>query len=53
MRSTIVVLFLALGAVFPCSGYIVGVDVWDRTIVDSGYVGFHASASVGLCLREK
>jgi hypothetical protein len=33
-------------------GYVIGVYVSDRTIVNSGYVGFPASDVVGLCLRD-
>ncbi len=36
----------------PRCGYVVTLHVWDRTIVNSGFVGFYASAVVGLCLRE-
>jgi len=36
----------------PKCGYIIGLEVWDRTIVNSGYVGRRSSASVGLCLRK-
>lgn len=37
----------------PRCGYVVGIRVWDRTIVNSGYIGRDRYASVGLCLREK
>ncbi len=33
-------------------GYTIHIGVYDRTIVNSGYVGRYNSASVGLCLRE-
>jgi hypothetical protein len=36
----------------PKCGYVVRLDVWDRTIRNSGFIGHHASAVVGLCLRE-
>jgi hypothetical protein len=36
----------------PKCGYVVYLHVWDRAIVNSGYVGHHASSVVGLCLRE-
>jgi hypothetical protein len=36
----------------PKCGYVVYLHVWDRTIVNSGSKGRHASAPVGLCLRE-
>ncbi|HEX6909742.1 MAG TPA: hypothetical protein VF142_05095 [Longimicrobium sp.] len=35
----------------PRCGYVVQIHVRDRTIVNSGFVGWHASATVGLCLR--
>ncbi len=34
----------------PC-GYVVHIEVWDRTIVDSGRMGWHNTASVGFCLE--
>lgn len=37
----------------PRCGYVVRLTARDRTIVNSGSVGFYASAVVGLCLREK
>lgn len=36
----------------PKCGYVVYLNVWDRTIRNSGFIGHHASAVVGLCLRE-
>lgn len=36
----------------PKCGYVVYLHVWDRTIRNSGFIGHHASAVVGLCLRE-
>lgn len=33
----------------PC-GYVVYVHVWDRTIVDSGYIGWYNCKTVGFCL---
>lgn len=36
----------------PRCGYNIWINVWDRTIVGSGYVGRHGSAVVGFCLRE-
>jgi hypothetical protein len=33
-------------------GYVIGVHVHDRTIVDSGWVGRYAGDVVGLCLRD-
>ncbi len=36
----------------PRCGYVIYLHVWDRTIRDSGFVGHHDSAVVGLCLRE-
>lgn len=33
----------------PC-GYVVRIHVWDRTIVNSGYVGFYNSDVKGFCL---
>jgi len=36
----------------PRCGYVVWLEAWDRTIVNSGFVGFYAAAPVGLCLRE-
>jgi hypothetical protein len=32
-------------------GYVIYLQAWDRTIVNSGYVGWYASTVVGLCLR--
>jgi hypothetical protein len=34
----------------PC-GYVVYLNVWDRTIVNSGATGWHAADSDGFCLR--
>jgi len=34
-------------------GYIVYLNVWDRTIVNSGYMGWQHGASVGFCLTKK
>jgi len=36
----------------PRCGYIIKLRAWDNTIVNSGYVGRHQSAVVGLCLRD-
>jgi hypothetical protein len=36
----------------PKCGYTVRLHVWDRTIVNSGFVGRRTPAVVGLCLRE-
>jgi len=36
----------------PRCGYIVRLSAWDNTIVNSGFVGRHRSAVVGLCLRD-
>ncbi|MDJ0807503.1 MAG: hypothetical protein QNJ78_11795 [Gammaproteobacteria bacterium] len=36
----------------PRCGYVIRLHVWDRTIRNSGFVGHHDSAVVGLCLRE-
>lgn len=36
----------------PRCGYVVQIQVRDRTIVNSGFVGWTASKAVGLCLRE-
>jgi len=36
----------------PC-GYVVRIHVWDRTIVNSGYVGFYASDVKGFSLTAK
>jgi hypothetical protein len=36
----------------PRCGYVVYLHAWDRTIVDSGFIGHHGSDVVGLCLRE-
>jgi hypothetical protein len=36
----------------PRCGYNIWLHVYDRTIVDSGYVGRHSSDVVGFCLRE-
>lgn len=35
----------------PC-GYVVVLNVWDRTIVDSGGIGFHNSDFKGFCLKK-
>lgn len=37
----------------PRCGYIIRLSASDRTIVNSGFVGFGNSTVVGLCLREK
>lgn len=37
----------------PRCGYVIELGVWDRTIVNSGFVGRFNRAVVGLCLREK
>ena len=34
----------------PC-GYVVVLNAWDRTIVDSGYIGNYNDGSVGFCLK--
>jgi hypothetical protein len=34
----------------PC-GYVVYLNAYDRTIVNSGFIGWHTPASVGFCLR--
>lgn len=36
----------------PRCGYVIRLGAWDRTIVNSGYVGFYNADVVGLCLRE-
>jgi hypothetical protein len=36
----------------PRCGYTIYLQVWDRTIRESGFIGFYANAVVGLCLRE-
>lgn len=36
----------------PRCGYVVSIHVWDRTIRNSGFIGYQDSAVVGLCLRE-
>jgi hypothetical protein len=36
----------------PRCGYVVRLSAVDRTIVNSGFIGFFASAVIGLCLRE-
>ena len=36
----------------PACGYVITLNVWDRTIRNSGFIGHHAAAVVGLCLRE-
>lgn len=36
----------------PICGYVVRIHAWDRTIVNSGFVGHYGTAVVGLCLRE-
>ncbi len=38
-------------AMEPC-GYVVNVCAWDRTIVNSAYVGFESCTSVGFCLKS-
>jgi hypothetical protein len=35
----------------PC-GYVVVLNVWDRTIVNSGAIGFHNSDFKGFCLKK-
>jgi hypothetical protein len=37
----------------PKCGYVVRLEVSDRTIRNSGFIGHHAHAVVGLCLREE
>lgn len=36
----------------PRCGYVVYLHAWDRTIVNSGFIGNQGSDVVGLCLRE-
>ena len=36
----------------PACGYTVGIKTEDRTIVNSGHIGWERWASAGLCLRE-
>jgi len=36
----------------PKCGYVVYLGVYDRTIVNSGGIGFYNQANVGLCLRQ-
>lgn len=36
----------------PC-GYVIYLGVYDRTIVNSGYVGLYGQSVVGFCLRKK
>lgn len=36
----------------PC-GYVVVLNAWDRTIVNSGAIGNYNDASVGFCLKAK
>ncbi len=36
----------------PC-GYVVVLNAWDRTIVNSGYIGNYNQAPVGFCLKTK
>jgi len=36
----------------PQCGYVIYLYAWDRTIVDSGYVGRQGSDVVGVCIRE-
>ncbi|UUZ47437.1 hypothetical protein LP420_29805 [Massilia sp. B-10] len=35
----------------PKCGYVVRLSATDRTIVNSGFVGFYNEATVGLCLK--
>ncbi|UUZ53068.1 hypothetical protein LP419_29380 [Massilia sp. H-1] len=35
----------------PKCGYVVRLSATDRTIVNSGFVGFYNEATVGLCLE--
>ena len=35
----------------PC-GYVVVLNVWDRTIVNSGFIGFHNDDFKGFCLKK-
>jgi len=37
----------------PRCGYVIYIEAWDRTIVNSGYIGFYSFDVKGLCLREK
>jgi hypothetical protein len=37
----------------PRCGYTVYLNVWDRTIRNSGFIGYHSWVAVGFCLREK
>lgn len=39
------------GLIDPC-GYVITLQAWDRTIVNSGAVGFYNHESKGLCVRE-
>jgi hypothetical protein len=36
----------------PRCGYVVYLHAWDRTIVNSGFIGHHGQDVVGLCLRD-
>lgn len=36
----------------PRCGYVVYLHAWDRTIINSGFIGHQGSDVVGLCLRE-
>ena len=36
----------------PRCGYVIYLHVWDRAIINSGFIGHHMPAVVGLCLRE-
>ena len=36
----------------PC-GYVVVLNAWDRTIVNSGFIGNYNDAPVGFCLKVK
>jgi len=35
----------------PACGYVVVLNAWDRTIVNSGYIGNYNDGSVGFCLK--
>jgi hypothetical protein len=35
----------------PQCGYVIYLHAWDRTIVNSGYVGHYGSAVMGVCIR--
>jgi hypothetical protein len=41
---------LSTGGMTPC-GYTINLNVYDRTIVNSGYIGWHSYASDGFCIQ--